>query len=261
MKVFNLLLGNSSNVSIDVLSGFQFLFELDQQFNTVDDHLDQFNFGETDTVGVGDIEGSVGGSGIDTTGTTLLETELSEESIEVSALGKVWDLNVDTSTDTSTKVGWAGKDETKMFVPHVFVSGGLHVLFDLVDTVAESSEDSVDVTSQFHGDKTKMIFFVDPDQEVLGVVVPDTTCVGPVTGHTGSKKKWGNWLVEEEMVFNQLVLLLFSHTAQWVVFSLEWSVQFVEGGKRDRFNLSSFSTSAEWWKADTSDGSTSTDTG
>jgi len=257
----NLLLGNGSDFGVDVLAGFQFLLELDQQFNTVDDHLDQFNFGETDTVGVGDIEGSVSGSGIDTTGTTLLETEFSEETFESGVLGKLWDLDVDTSTDTGSEVGWAGQDVSEMFVPHVLLSGILHVLFDLVDTVTESSEDSVDVTSQFHGDKTKMIFLVDPYQEVIGVVVLDTTCVGPVTGHTRGKEQWGDWLVEEEMVIDQLVLLFFSHTVQWVVFSLEWTVQFVEGGKGDGFDLSTFGTSAEWGKADTTDASSGTDTG
>jgi len=62
---------------------------------------------------------------------------------------------------------------------------------------------------------------------------PGTACVGPVTGHTGGEEQWGNWLVEKEMVFNQFVLLFFSHVVEWVVFALKWSFQFVEGGKGD----------------------------
>ena len=58
---------DSIDSGINVLAGFQFLLKIDQQFNTVNDHLDQFNFRETDTIGVGDVEGSVSRGSVDTT--------------------------------------------------------------------------------------------------------------------------------------------------------------------------------------------------
>ena len=64
-----------------------------------------------------------------------------------------------------------------------------------------------------------MILFVDPDQEVLGVVVPDSTGVGPVTRHTGGQEEGRDGLVEEEVVFDQFVLFRFGHAAQRIVFS------------------------------------------
>ena len=48
---------------------------------------------------------------------------------------------------------------------------------------AESLEDLPDVPRLLHRDDPEVIFFVDPDQEVLLVVVPDTTSIGPVTRH------------------------------------------------------------------------------
>lgn len=81
-----------------------------------------------------------------------------------------------------TEVGWAGKNVTEMFVPHNFVSIFLKVGFEFLQTVTESGEDFLDVTTLFHWDNTEMIFFVDPNEEVFGFIVPDTTSVWPVTG-------------------------------------------------------------------------------
>jgi len=62
VAVGHLLLLDSRHFAGDFgLLLFQFLLELDEKFNTIDNHLDQFNFRETNTIGVGDIEGSVSG--------------------------------------------------------------------------------------------------------------------------------------------------------------------------------------------------------
>ena len=81
-----------------------------------------------------------------------------------------------------TEVRWAGKNVTEMFVPHNFVSVFLKVGFEFLQTVTESGEDFLDVTTLFHWDNTEMIFFVDPNEEVFGFIVPDTTSVWPVAG-------------------------------------------------------------------------------
>ena len=56
-------------------------------------------------------------------------------------------------------------------------------------------------------------------EEVLFVIVPDTTTVWPVTGHTGASEEWGNWFVEEEVVSDQLVLSGFGHFVKWEIFT------------------------------------------
>merc|ERR1719219_429650 len=99
LAVRHLLLGCLFDLEINTFTSFQFLFQYDQQFDTINDHLDQFNFREADTVSIGDIKGSISGGSIDTTGTTLLQTKL----------GKKWDFDVDTSADTGSEVGWAGQ--------------------------------------------------------------------------------------------------------------------------------------------------------
>ena len=55
----NLLLFEVCDVTVDSLSLLEFLFALDQEFNSVDDHLDELNLGEADAVSVADVEGSV----------------------------------------------------------------------------------------------------------------------------------------------------------------------------------------------------------
>ena len=70
------------------------------------------------TVAVGDVEGATDGSCVDTTGSALLETHLVEESIKAGILGHIRDFDVDSSTETSSKVGGAGKDVAEMLGPH-----------------------------------------------------------------------------------------------------------------------------------------------
>ena len=69
-----------------------------------------------------------------------------------------------------------------MLVPHNFIATFLEVGFELLQTVAESGEDGLHVTILLHRNDSEMIFFVDPDEEILLVVVPDTSGVGPVSG-------------------------------------------------------------------------------
>ena len=45
-----------------------------------------------------------------------------------------------------------------------------------------------------------MVLLVDPHQEVLLVVVPDTTRVGPVTRHVGGEEEGRHRFVEQEVI-------------------------------------------------------------
>lgn len=54
---------------------------------------------------------------------------------------------------------------------------------------------------------------------------PDSSAVGPVTGHAGAGQQGGHWLVKQEVVSDQLLLLGVSHAVEGVVLSLELSIQ------------------------------------
>ena len=53
--------------------------------------------------------------------------------------------------------------------------------FDFGSSSAESVENLNDTGSLLHGDDSKLILFVDPDEEGLGVVVEDTSAGWPVS--------------------------------------------------------------------------------
>merc|ERR1712142_1118177 len=57
-----------------------------------------------------------------------------------------------------------------MLVPHVRVAALLHQGLDLGQALAETLEDSLDITTLLHGDDAEMVLLVDPDQEGLGGV-------------------------------------------------------------------------------------------
>ena len=77
----------------------------------------------------------------------------------------------------------------------------------------------------FAGDHLpRMVFFVDPNQEVLGIIVPNASCVRPVTGHSSRCQEWRDRFVEEKMFFDQLILNLFSHASQRIVLTFKENI-------------------------------------
>ena len=49
---------------------------------------------------------------------------------------------------------------------------------------AETLEDGTDVGTLLHGNDTELILLINPDEEGLGVVVEDTSALGPVAVQT-----------------------------------------------------------------------------
>jgi hypothetical protein len=66
------------------------------------------------------------------------------------------------------------------------VVGEFGFLFNVSASSAESFEDSVEVSSLLHGNNSELIFFVDPHQESLLVIVEDTSAMGPVSVQVAS---------------------------------------------------------------------------
>jgi len=250
------------NESVEGLALGGELLHLDEEGDTVADELQELDLGISDTIGVGDIVGAVVGGSVDTTGTTLLETEEVQDLVQLLlVLGQAGELDVDAGAKSGSQVGWASQDVAEMLVPHVRVTALLHQGLDLGKTVAETLEDSPDVATLLHSNDAEMILLVDPDQEGLAVVVPDTTSIGPVTGHTGAGEEWRDWLVEEEMIGDQLILLGVSHLGKGVVLALVLTLETGEGIDGDLLDGTTFTTRAVGGKADSLDGTAGTDAG
>jgi hypothetical protein len=165
---------------LDVLSSSKFNFPSEDVGDTMDEHVDEGDFGVTESVGVGDIELSSLGLGVDTGSTTGLESKSSADILEVGSGGEQGDQAHASSTETSSTVGGAGEDETEMVGVHEVGTVSDEDFLDSGGGVTESLEDGVNVITLFHGDNSGVVLLVDPDKEVLGLVVENTTGVGPV---------------------------------------------------------------------------------
>jgi hypothetical protein len=66
------------------------------------------------------------------------------------------------------------------------VVGEFGFLFNVSASSAESFEDSVEISSLLHGNNSELIFFIDPHQESLLVIVEDTSAMGPVSVQVAS---------------------------------------------------------------------------
>ena len=91
-----------------------------------------------------------------------------------------------------TEVRWASQNVAKVLVPHNFVTIFTQIGLEFLQAITETVENGLDVTALLHRDNTEMILLIDPDEEVLGFVVPDTAGVGPVTGLNEKLKCWKN---------------------------------------------------------------------
>ena len=77
------------------------------------------------------------------------------------------------SAQASAKVAGAGEDVPQMFVPHEFPAFAFNQFFHFVQSFGEALEDALDVASFLHGDDAGVVFLVDPNKEVLLVIVPE----------------------------------------------------------------------------------------
>jgi len=84
-----------------------------------------------------------------------------------------------------TKVGWARGDVTKMLIMGEFNISGL----EMSDSSAESIENFNNTGSILHGNNSKLIFFIDPDEESLGFIVEDTSTGWPVSVEIASSQE------------------------------------------------------------------------
>ena len=91
-------------------------------------------------------------------------------------LGEFWKFDMDGSSHCGTEVSWARSDVTEMVI--VCELGDL---LNGLSSSAKSIKDLFDTSSFLHGDDSKLIFFVDPNEESFGIIVEDTSTRWPVS--------------------------------------------------------------------------------
>jgi len=138
---------------------------------------------------------------------------------------------VDGSADGGAQVGRAESEETK-----AIVVGEWDSLLNVVDSIDETGVDSLQVTTLLHGDDAQVIFLIAPDQEGLVHVVVDTATSWPEAASVGSLEETVT-LLEEEVIVDELLLDFLGHASQWVVGTLQLSLQTGKGGRDFVFHL------------------------
>jgi len=106
------------------------------------------------------------------------------------------------------------------------ISRELNHGFNMVSGSAKSIEDGLDVSTWLHGNDSKLVLLVDPDEESLGIVVENTSAGWPVSVKIAGLKE-SVTLLEEEVIVDERFLIFFAHTIQWIEFTLKISLEGV----------------------------------
>mmetsp|Transcript_7487 Transcript_7487/g.12572 ORF Transcript_7487/g.12572 Transcript_7487/m.12572 type:complete len:361 (-) Transcript_7487:21-1103(-) len=166
------------------------------------------------------------------------------------------------STKTSSDIGGARGDVTKMVIVGVAVARILEGSLNSVDGTSPAGEDLLDVTSILHGDASHVVLLVDPNKESLVIVVEDTTSIRPVTSSTAVQENIaGTRLLEKETSRLQSILLILGHTTQRVVLALQVIRHGgrSEGIRQQGLDLASLLSVSSGRKSQTINGAASTD--
>jgi len=204
---------------------------LPESVDGVNHDLDELNLGVSKTMLVGDVISVTSLTAGLSAGSTGLDGKLLASSLELvnGLLGPSRKVNVDGSSHASSKIGWAGVDVSVLLGESVVLARlGLDGISDSLDSTGKTSEDSLDVSSLLHGDDTGLILLIDPHKEGLGVIVEDSTALGPVTLHT-SNSQVSVSADEEEVVINELLSDSLIHTSEWVVLASKISIESLKG--------------------------------
>lgn len=193
---------------LDINSGFgsESLLGIKHGLDTIVHILDEGDFTESETALVGDVENTAAGVGVFSMDSADLHVVFVGDRVEFSlvlGLAKVLKADVHGGAKGSSEVGGARSDVTEMVV----VGKAGHLL-NVSSGSAETLEHFANASTLLHGDDTELVLFVDPDEESLGIVVENTTVLGPVAVEAASFQE-AVTLLEEEMVLNQLISIFF----------------------------------------------------
>jgi len=229
----------------------------------VNHDLDQLNLGVAKTMLVGDVISMTSLTTGLSTGSTGLNSEFLASCLELvnGFLGPSGKVNVDGGSHASSKIGWARVDVSVLFGEGIVLARlSLDGISDSLDSTGKTSEDSLDVSSLFHGDDTGLILLIDPHKEGLGVIVEDSTTLGPVTLHTSNSQVTVS-RDEEEMVINKLLTDSLVHASEWVVLASKISFQLGQGVGHHLLNVNSLLLGDSGGETESINITSNTDTG
>jgi hypothetical protein len=187
----------SLKFSLNIFLLLEHAFPSDKVGNTLDENVNESGLTVSKTISVRNIPSTSSGCGINTSGSTHLELELTTEFLKVLSSREKGELDHASSSESCSKVGRAGKDVTKMVIMHEIFAHGLESLSDDVSGFSKTVENGVYIITLFHGNNSGMVFLINPDKEVSSFIVEDTSSVGPVTATSGREKEGGVRLLEE----------------------------------------------------------------
>merc|ERR1719170_40237 len=214
---------------------------LPQGVDGVNHDLDQLDLGVAETVLVGDVIGVASLTAGLSLSATRLDSELLAPGLElVHGLGSPsGEVNVDGGPHASAQVGGAGVDVSVLLGAGVVLASlSLDGISDSLDAAGKTSEDTLDISSLLHGDDAGLVLLVDPHEEGLGVIVEDSTALGPVTLHT-SNGQVSVSADEEEVVINELLSDSLIHTSEWIVLASKISIESLKGRGHHLLNVNS----------------------
>jgi len=184
--------------------------------DTVDHVLDEHLLGSSESPLVGDIKGAIVGLSVFSVDTSDLHEVFISDFIEFFLLfHQFWKFDVNRGSQGCSEIGWARGDVTEMIVVGEF-SYGLNVSA----SSAESVEDLHDSGTLLHGNNSELIFLIDPNVESFVSIVENTSSRWPLSVEVASFEE-SVTLLEENVVSDELVLVGFGHTFEWVEFTLE----------------------------------------
>merc|ERR1719458_800918 len=198
----------------------QGLVLLPEGVDTVNHGLDEGDLGVSQPVLVGHVVGAAIEATRLSTGSTGLDCELLAPLLQgvKTLLGVSGQVDHDGGPHAGSEVGGAGVDVAKLL-------GKGEVLAGL----------SLDGVTLLHGDDPHLVLLVHLQEEGLGLVVEDSTALGPVTLHAGNDEV-AVTRDEEEMVVDQLLADLLVHASQGVVGTGEVTGQLGEGALQQALN-------------------------
>ena len=83
----------------------------------------------------------------------------------------------------------------------MFVMGEFYNSFNMRGSSTKSFKDLINIGSWLHGNNSKLIFLIDPDQESLVIIMENTSSLRPVSVKVACFKESISFF-EKEMVIN-----------------------------------------------------------
>merc|ERR1712045_352062 len=259
----NIMLANVLCTFLHAVLLLQLQVLLPEGVDGVNHDLDQLNLGVSQPVLVGDVIGVASLTAGLSTGTAGLDGQLLTAGLQLvhALLGPAGQVHVNGGSHAGAEVGGAGVDVAVLLGQSVVLAGlRLDGLLDGLDAAGQTSEDSLDVTTLLHGDDAGLVLLVDPQQEGLGVVVEDSTALGPVALHAGNSQVPVSGH-EEEVVIDQLLPDGLVHASERVVLASQVAGQLGQSVGHQLLNVNSLLLGDAGGQTEPVNVATNTDTG